>query len=167
MALSSFPASNGGTQFLQFHGSHTIVAVSSINNVKRINLVATDLRKIARLSFELRLDFLCDILLYIDIRPFFRLGNAILSPGPSGSATLSCPCNCLGHTQAVAPPGPGKSNGPGSLVRWARANVASTASQAVPRMCGGKVNVTVLDDNTHPLNILGQQIIVRVEHPNV
>ncbi|KAF8810849.1 hypothetical protein BYT27DRAFT_7161397 [Phlegmacium glaucopus] len=148
-ALSSYPASNEGTQFLQFHGSHTIVAVSSINNTKRIYLVAKDLRKIARLSFE--------------------LGDAMVLPDPSapGSATLSYPCNCLGHTRAVAPPGPQKSNGPGFLVRWARAGFASTASQAVPRMCGGKVNVTVLDDNTHPLNILGQQIIVCVEHRNV
>lgn len=83
--------------------------------------------------------------------------------------TLSYPCNCIGYTPAVAPPLVDKLNGAGSLDKWARARtkVASGANQAVARSCGGKVNVTVLDDETHSLKILGQQIIVRVEHPNV
>lgn len=60
-----------------------------------------------------------------------------------------------------------KVDGAASLIKWARAKVASesTSSQASPRLCGGKINVTVLDDNTHTLDIPGQQIIVRVEHP--
>jgi len=82
--------------------------------------------------------------------------------------TLSYPCNCLGHNQGAARPAPQKSNGPGSLVRWASANsnFTPTVDQAAPRTCEGKVSVTVLDDNTHPLDIPGQQIILRVEHPN-
>lgn len=81
--------------------------------------------------------------------------------------TLSCSCSCLGYSQVEVQPRTEKLNGAGSLIRWARSNFTSAASQAVPRMCGGKVNVTVLDDNTHSLHILGQQIIVRVDHPNV
>ena len=84
--------------------------------------------------------------------------------------TLSYSCNCIGDTQAVAQPRGDKLNGAGSLVQWARAisKLASTSDQAaLPRSCGGKVIVTVLDDNTHALKILGQQIIVRVEHPNL
>lgn len=91
------------------------------------------------------------------------------SLGPSGSVTLSYLCNCIGHTQAAAPSRDDKLNGSGSLLQWARARskVASTSNQATPRLCGGKVNITVMDDNTHSLDILGQQITVRVEHPNV
>ena len=83
--------------------------------------------------------------------------------------TLSYSCNCIGNTQAATPPRADKLNGAGSLLQWARARskVASTSNQAIPHLCGGKVNITVLDDNTHSLKILGQQIIVRVEHPNV
>lgn len=81
----------------------------------------------------------------------------------------SYPCNCIGHTQTAAPPRADKLNGAGSLLQWARARskVASTSDQSIPRLCGGKIIITVADDNTHPLQILGQQIIVRVEHPNV
>lgn len=85
--------------------------------------------------------------------------------------SLSYPCNCIGHSPqaAEAVPRSDKLNGAGSLAQWARPRVnvasSSTANQAAPRLCGGKVKVTVLDDNTHSLNILGQQIIVHVEHP--
>ena len=98
--------------------------------------------------------------------PLFRL-DGISPPGPSGSVTLSFSCNCLGHTQVETSPGIEGSHKLGSILQWARPKLISTASQAVPRMCGGKVNVTVSDDNTHTLKILGQQIIVRVEHPNI
>lgn len=37
---------------LHFHGSFSIVAVSSVDNSKRERLVAQELRKIAKLSFE-------------------------------------------------------------------------------------------------------------------
>ena len=50
-ALSSYPASKRETQFLQFHGSHSIIAVSYIGHIKRLKIVVNDLRKIARLSF--------------------------------------------------------------------------------------------------------------------
>lgn len=105
----------------------------------------------------------------IDIPPLFR-PNATSSLRSSESVSLSYPCSCVGHIQAVpsVPALPcSKINGAGSLVKWARAKVASTSNQALPRSCGGKVIVTVLDDNSHTLEILGQQIIVRVEHPNV
>jgi hypothetical protein len=90
--------------------------------------------------------------------------------GPFGSVTMSFPCKCIDHTQTAAPPRADKLNGAGSLLQWARARskVASTSNnQAVPHSCGGKVNITVLDDNSHSLDILGQQIIVRVKHSNV
>lgn len=87
--------------------------------------------------------------------------------------TSTFPCTCIGHTQATAPPRVDKLNGAASLLQWARARskVASSSTsnlnQAVPRMCGGKVIITVMDDYTHTLSILGQQIIVLIEHPNV
>ena len=98
----------------------------------------------------------------------FRFASPISSQNDAGSVTLTYPCNCLGHNQGAARPVPQKSDGPGPLVRWACANLnfTPTVNQAVPRTCEGKVSVTVLDDNTHPLGILGQQIILRVEHPN-
>lgn len=58
-----------------------------------------------------------------------------------------------------------KGSGPGSLIRWARADFKPTPAQAVPRTCRGEVSITVSDDKTHSLKILGQRIIVRVEHP--
>lgn len=74
---------------------------------------------------------------------------------------------------AAQPPRVDKLNGAGSLLQWARAHskVASTSSNQPTvihtRLCRGEVIITVMDDNSHPLKILGQQIIVRVEHPNV
>lgn len=34
----------------------------------------------------------------------------------------------------------------------------------IPRFCGGTVKVTAVDDTRHPLGIVGQRIIVVVEH---
>ena len=62
-----------------------------------------------------------------------------------------------------------KSDRAGSLLQWARhhAKVASTSNKTLRRLCGGKIRVSVVDDHTHSLSILGQRIIVRVEHPKV
>ena len=103
----------------------------------------------------------------IDV-PLFR-HDATPLQGPPGSLTFCYTCSCIGHTQTASQPHVDKLNGAGSLLQWARARskVASTSTQAEPRLCGGKIYIIVADDNTHTLDILGQQIIVRVVHPNV
>lgn len=106
--------------------------------------------------------------------------EAVASQGHSGSVTLSFPCNCIGQTQTEAQQSRvDKLYGAGSLLQWARArskvvstssNQASSNHQTVIHTrltCGGEVNISVMDDNSHFLKILGQQIIVSVKHPKV
>lgn len=56
----------------------------------------------------------------------------------------------------------------GDLIRQARLS-QEQASQAgtgtVPRVCGGKVKITAVDDGRHPLGILAQRISISIDHP--
>ncbi|KAF8970917.1 hypothetical protein BDZ97DRAFT_1409125 [Flammula alnicola] len=138
---------------MNFSGYHAIVAVSTIDNLKRVEMVVKDLRKIARLPFD-----------YTKSDQSYDFETR--------ARTSTFQCTCLGHApvqaaaphpQAAVPTGSMKGT-QGDLIRKARA-MNAVSGLTVPRLCGGRVVVTAVDDGTHPLRIVGQRIIVRVEHP--
>ncbi|KDR71895.1 hypothetical protein GALMADRAFT_213720 [Galerina marginata CBS 339.88] len=144
-------------KFLKFHGFHSIIAVSTIDNQKRAAMVANDLRKIARVPFDLS------------------------KPTPSYNfetmgRTLTFKCTCLGNTPAAVPnssvpttatPTAILKGTQGDLIRQARARAGvEAAASSVPRVCGGTILITAVDDGRHPLGILGQRISVCIEHPS-
>ncbi|KAF8152570.1 hypothetical protein B0H34DRAFT_726633 [Crassisporium funariophilum] len=166
-ALSSKSTSHGNNnKLLQFEASHAIIAVSTISNLKRAQLVSNDLRKIARLPFDL---------------------ETASSPNAMNSSTqiLSFTCTCQAAFSAVAPslsattptltpvlkPTLKTKGTQGDLIRWARAHARLPAAKGSPSRspgaaCGGRVIVVVSDDVSHPVvGIPGQRIVVRVEHP--
>lgn len=62
--------------------------------------------------------------------------------------TVTFQCTCLGH----------KSVSTDARLMGALPRVS------MPKICGGTVTITAVDDGSHPLKILGQRIVVRVEH---
>ncbi|KJA16219.1 hypothetical protein HYPSUDRAFT_47523 [Hypholoma sublateritium FD-334 SS-4] len=124
---------------LKFHGHHAIVAVSTISHAQRVQMVANDLRKIARLSFE------------------HTKGNES-HDFQTMTRKLTFQCTCLGYDQVK----PTMKGNAGDLIKMAR--LASGSGIMTPRVCGGKIVVSAGDDTTHPLNLLGQRIVVSVEH---
>ncbi|PPQ75772.1 hypothetical protein CVT26_000889 [Gymnopilus dilepis] len=170
--------STSASKLLRFKGFHSIIKVDTIDHQKRVELVAQDLRKIVRLSFE-------------HTKPEASYDFK------SQARTLTFKCTCLGYEPAPAPPpapaaARSASTPPafaakgtsGDLIRQARAWMASalnatssvgsagaaqvpapqTQSVGIPRFCGGVVKITALDDTRHPLGIVGQRVVISVEH---
>ena len=143
---------------LKFLGYHAIVAVSTISHAQRVQMVANDLRKIARLSFEcvflptatravrwLIICFVCRHTKGLESHDFRTMAR-----------TLTFQCTCLGYEQVK----PTLMGNAGDLIKMAR----MTSGVITPRICGGKIVVTAGNDETHPLNVLGQRVVVCVHH---
>ncbi|KAF9475575.1 hypothetical protein BDN70DRAFT_996337 [Pholiota conissans] len=115
---------------INFNGYHVIVAVSTIDHLKRIDMVTNDLRKLARLSFD-----------------YTKPNHSYDFKTMARTASFQCTCLCQ--------------KSPSSLETRL---MGSTSGPSTPKLCGGIVTITAVDDTTHPLDILGQRIRVRVEH---
>ncbi|PPQ78769.1 hypothetical protein CVT25_010642 [Psilocybe cyanescens] len=145
-------ANTDTSKFLQFHAFHAIVAIGTIDNQKRLELVAKDLRKICRVLF----DHHNPTKLY----NFETMGRI---------ATYTC--RCLGNLVIPDAPPPAsskasKKGAQGDLIKQARlARSVEASALTVPRICGGKVKITIVDDGRHPINIPGQRISISIEHP--
>ncbi|KAF5368738.1 hypothetical protein D9757_010418 [Collybiopsis confluens] len=131
---------------INFQACHSIVADPSYNHGKRASLVARDISKICKVPFDYKIT---------------------LAPAISSRTSHSLRYNCA----CKSPDFDAKST---SSVRKRDAYFAkifgSGPSQASPSAptsqvsCQGTIEVTIMDDNRHPVGIPGQQIRVHIRH---
>ncbi|EDR02320.1 uncharacterized protein LACBIDRAFT_309727 [Laccaria bicolor S238N-H82] len=131
---------------LKFRATHSIVASIIIDNALRAELVAKDLRKIAGLSFAHR-------------TPLPRHSSS------TNTRQLEFLCTCLGYITAPE----NKLKSQTGLKDWiqlksSRPSSAVNEETLIRKECSGTVLITVEDDRSHPLGLLGQRIAVRVKH---
>ncbi|KAF9466668.1 hypothetical protein BDZ94DRAFT_1305909 [Collybia nuda] len=142
--------SQSKSKAFHFHGSFSIIAVSSVDNSKRERLVTQELRKIAKLSFEYdKPKLLGSVLVYNCACTNY---SQLLRPQPRTS-----PLN----TMVGGEPAPRKHR-PSDLA--VSVGLDSGGTNLSPVVCTGKILVSSEDDHSHPMGIRGQKITVRVEH---
>ncbi|KAF8810848.1 hypothetical protein BYT27DRAFT_7336484 [Phlegmacium glaucopus] len=134
--VSTSPLSNRIGQFIQFHGSYTIVTASDINNLQRVWLLAFELRSKAWLPFQFQ-------------PPLSLIGD-------EDTQTLCFACTCTETPTNLAPT---------SIVPYGKASATSHYNSFIREVCRGVITLKSIVDKTHPLGIPGQHIVVRVEHP--
>ena len=83
----------------------------------------------------------------------------------SSTRSLEFPCTCLGYITAPE----NKLKNQTSLNDWiqlksSRPSLAVNEETLIRKECSGTVLITVEDDRSHPLGLLGQRIAVRVKH---
>ncbi|KAF4622643.1 hypothetical protein D9613_009042 [Agrocybe pediades] len=172
--------SSSSSSFLQYHGFHSIVAVSTIDHRKRVELVAKDIRKIARVSFQHNKPEATHNFVTGGESHVYRCTCLGYEPAPTAASSSS-------SSSASAPVKMKGSHG--DLMRQARAlekekerereqakvkarlSLGSGSGSGlldgfltVPRNCGGTVKIAVEDDLRHRL-VKGQRISVIIRHP--
>lgn len=136
--------------------------MDGIDNAKRVEMVTNDLRKIARLPFECvapQQDKIENADLCLRSHKYPEMAYDF----ETRARITKFKCTCLGYE--APKPQPMTLNGnSGDLMKKAR-HAANTATPVqMPRACGGRVTITAVDDRTHPLRLVGQRIVVLVEH---
>ncbi|KIK65148.1 hypothetical protein GYMLUDRAFT_39548 [Collybiopsis luxurians FD-317 M1] len=129
---------------VSFQACHSIVTDPACDNAKRAALVARDIRKIAKVPFNHKLT----------IAPATHSRN-------HHTLRFSCTCTCAAPKSSEQQAKPSLTATIGKLL-GSMSSEASTETSAVP--CQGTVEVTIMNDNRHPVGIPGQQIRVHIHH---
>ncbi|KAJ3572981.1 hypothetical protein NP233_g2729 [Leucocoprinus birnbaumii] len=125
-----------------FAGCYSIVKCEGINHTSRAKLVVRELRKIAKLPFKYDIPLKSSM---NDVRARLKYSCSCKSYVPKTLSSLTSSSGRKSFSKPGAVPG--------------NENVNTSDTN-----CGGIVIVTVRDDNSHPLGISGQQIIVEIIH---
>ncbi|KAJ7143304.1 hypothetical protein C8R43DRAFT_1237968 [Mycena crocata] len=126
---------------IRFHGTYAIIAFPDIDNKTRARHVARDLRDNTNLHFNLE--------------------DRTSHPSPDGAQThiISYKCTCRATSAAL------KGNASDLAIYFGSKKAAAASNEKPKTECRGRVEISVEDDRSHPLGLLGQRVKVAITHP--
>ncbi|KII90452.1 hypothetical protein PLICRDRAFT_123446 [Plicaturopsis crispa FD-325 SS-3] len=127
-----------------FSGTYSLVANPKIDNARRIELVAREVRKIAKYTYD------------------HKAPLALDKTDGDSCATQCFRCTCSSGGPSVKLTSVLTTKGPSDLSRWFAKPVPIPTAHG---HCGGTVRIRAEDDASHPLGIKGQKVTVWIQHP--
>ncbi|KAI0924524.1 hypothetical protein AcW1_006632 [Taiwanofungus camphoratus] len=188
-------SSSAQPPYIQFRGGYSVVSDPKITRWKRVDMVSDELKKVVKLPHSKKAyvrpmsadtwteSFQCDcsrgrVASSLSSQTPSMMSHTARTPTPPSSQTPGASSSCakpakrtqtsLSHWILSAAPKAKTSTSVTVDAGAAYITGIPTSVDDVPG-CGGKVNITVQDDESHPLGKLvkGQKIILEVDHPVV